>query len=130
MTSPLDDSLLKQIIDNLLSNAIKYTENGSIKVSVDTDNKRNRVILKVTDTGIGISEGHQKVIFEEFRQVSEGLNRQYEGTGLGLTITKKFVELMNGDINLESELGKGSQFTITFPMVEGNAGNKDIADAG
>jgi PAS domain S-box-containing protein len=113
--SALDVRLFVQIINNLVSNAVKYTKKGMIEVVVDTDVIQQKSIIKVVDTGIGISNDDQKVIFEEFRQASEGLNRKFEGTGLGLTITKKFVELMNGEIILESEPGKGSVFTVTFP---------------
>ncbi|MFC2103637.1 ATP-binding protein, partial [Bacteroidota bacterium] len=90
----------------------------------------NNAIINVIDTGIGISEEQQKIIFEEFRQVSEGLDRQYEGTGLGLTIAKRFVELMNGKISLESDLGKGSKFTVTFPLAVPSPISKVIAVAG
>ena len=75
-------------------------------------------ILKVRDTGIGIPEEMHKIIFEEFRQVSEGMSRRFEGTGLGLTIAKQAVKKMNGKIELKSEPGIGSNFTVYLPVSE------------
>ena len=88
-------------------------------VEIDSSNSDNLPfsIIKVIDTGIGIPKESKELIFEEFRQVSEGYNRHFEGTGLGLTLTKKSVELMKGTISVESELGKGSTFTIKFPLI-------------
>ena len=74
------------------------------------------LILKVIDTGIGIPAEMKETIFLEFRQASEGLNRSFEGTGLGLTITKKSINMLGGKISLKSEFGKGSEFTIELPV--------------
>ena len=118
----LDEQTLYQILNNLIGNAIKYTIKGSIIVEVSSlvkDNK-NFASIKIIDTGIGIKKEYLQQIFEEFRQVSEGLNRQFEGTGLGLTITKKLVEMMSGKIFVESEIGKGSVFTILFAASQNN----------
>ena len=114
----VDEQILYQILNNLISNAIKYTLKGTISVEIKSVTKNNLdyASLSVIDTGIGIKEENIKAIFEEFRQVSEGLNRQFEGTGLGLTLTKKFVELMSGEINVESKFGNGSSFIILFPL--------------
>jgi PAS domain S-box-containing protein len=109
----LDEKLLRDIINNLLNNAIKFTNNGG--VTVDLFLEKNKIVLKVIDTGIGISKEYQSLVFEEFRQVSEGRNRNFEGTGLGLTITKKFVELLGGEIKVESESNSGSTFIVTIP---------------
>ncbi|MFN3694369.1 MAG: response regulator, partial [Ignavibacterium sp.] len=79
---------------------------------------RSNVVIKVQDTGIGIPEDSLSKIFEEFRQVSEGLDRKFDGTGLGLTLTKKFVEVLGGTISVESEVNKGSTFSITFPLLK------------
>ncbi|MHB1689015.1 MAG: sensor histidine kinase [Ignavibacteriaceae bacterium] len=113
----LDENIFHQIINNLVNNAIKFTSDGGIVVELDKEiiNDKLWAAIKVIDTGIGIPEESIQIIFEEFRQVSEGLNRNYEGTGLGLTITKKIVELMNGRITVESVYGKGSKFTVYFP---------------
>ena len=115
--SLLDERIFRQIVNNLISNAIKFTQKGGITVEIDKKivNNTENVILKVTDTGIGIPENSLDLIFEEFRQVSEGFDRGFEGSGLGLSITKKFISLMNGKISVESKVGNGSVFTICFP---------------
>lgn len=115
----LDAKMFRQIINNLINNAIKYTAKGDIKVKIDKEKKdsRNYVAIRVEDTGIGIPEDKQNLIWDEFRQVSEGFNRSFEGTGLGLSITKKFVDKLGGEIFLEkSEVNIGSVFTILFPV--------------
>jgi PAS domain S-box-containing protein len=113
----LDAHIFNKIIFNLLNNAIKYTKQGGVVVEVNssTADKNRHSIIKIKDSGIGIQESTQNIIFEEFRQASEGVNRQYEGSGLGLTITKKFTELQGGQIFLESKVGKGSTFILQFP---------------
>ncbi len=113
-----DEQLIWEIINNLLSNAIKYTHHGGIEIILDKvlKNDKDYLIIKVIDTGIGIPKHKQDIIWEEFRQVSEGHSRSFEGTGLGLTITKKYVELLNGNIHLESEEGKGSAFIVEIPF--------------
>ncbi len=115
----IDNRLLQHIISNLINNAIKFTSTGGIRISIGTENinLKNMVVIKVSDTGIGIAEENQKFIWDEFRQVSEGLSRTYEGTGLGLTIAKNFVTKLNGDIFITSEIGKGSTFTIQIPII-------------
>jgi len=85
---------------------------------MDKSNGKNYAVIKVIDTGIGIAKEDQETIFDEFRQVSEGYNRHFEGAGLGLTIAKKFAEKMGGNISLQSEVGKGSTFTVVFPAEE------------
>ncbi|MFC2102898.1 ATP-binding protein [Bacteroidota bacterium] len=110
----LDERILLSIVNNLVSNAIKFTERGTVSIEVDK-NERYAFIL-VSDTGIGIPEESHELIFEEFRQVSEGLNRGFEGSGLGLSITKRFTELMDGNISVKSEVHKGSTFTVSFPL--------------
>jgi PAS domain S-box-containing protein len=117
LTAELDENLFKQIISNLIENSIKYTAEGKILVVVDKEKKQDTdwVVIKVQDTGIGIHPENQKYIFDAFRQESEGLSRKYEGMGLGLTITKKYVELLDGEILVESNPGSGSCFTLKFP---------------
>lgn len=110
----LDERLFSQIIGNLINNAIKYTEKGKVELQLKQEN--DFAVITVSDTGIGISEDKINLVFEPFRQVSEGYNRKFEGTGLGLTISKKFIELMNGSIQVTSEINKGSVFTVLFPM--------------
>jgi signal transduction histidine kinase len=108
-----DERKVKQILYNLLSNAVKFTpDGGRIDVNVRADNGDVRV--EVRDTGIGVAPEDQEQIFEEFRQV--GRERSREGTGLGLTLTKRFVELHGGRIWVDSTPGKGSTFTFTLPL--------------
>lgn len=115
----LDSKMLRQIMNNLINNAIKYTSSGTINVKINKETKENKkyVAIRVEDTGIGIPKDKIELIWDEFRQVSEGFNRSFEGTGLGLSITKKFVEKLGGIIFLEkSEIDIGSTFTILFPQ--------------
>jgi len=110
-----DERKFKQILLNLLSNAVKFTpEGGQIKVEASVGDRA--VIVAVIDTGIGIALEDQEAIFEEFRQVGTNYAQKREGTGLGLTLTRKFVELHGGKIWVESEIGKGSRFTFTLPV--------------
>ncbi len=116
----LDKRLLHSIITNLVNNAIKYTHNGGIliELSIAISKGKKYAMISVIDTGIGIAKEDQETIFDEFRQVSEGYNRHFEGAGLGLTIARKFAEKMGGSISLQSEVGKGSTFTVVFPAEE------------
>ena len=108
-----DERKLKQILLNLLSNAVKFTPEGG-RVEVVASPGDGHVEISVTDTGIGIAEEDQEAIFDEFRQVGEGHPR--EGTGLGLPLAKRFVELHGGRIWVESKVGRGSTFTFTIPV--------------
>ncbi len=112
--SMLDERLFSQIMGNLVNNAIKYTHKGKVEVRLQKENEF--AVVTVRDTGIGISEKYIDMVFEPFRQASEGYNRKFEGTGLGLTISRKFIELMNGSITVTSEVNKGSLFTVRFPL--------------
>jgi two-component system, sensor histidine kinase and response regulator len=113
----IDYYFLSRVIKNLVDNAIKFTHKGGVTITTELleENNYQWAVIKVEDTGIGISPDHHQIIFEEFRQVSEGHSRIYEGTGLGLAICKKMIEMMNGSIVVESELGKGSVFTVKIP---------------
>ena len=104
---------MKQLLINLLDNAIKYTEEGSITISCTEEN--NKLILRVKDTGIGIGKDHLSRIFERFYRVDKGRSRKQGGTGLGLAIVKHIVELYNGNIQLESQPGVGTEFKISLP---------------
>jgi signal transduction histidine kinase/DNA-binding response OmpR family regulator len=110
-----DELRLKQILNNLLSNAIKYTEKGQVKLSVNHTLSGRHVILRfiVEDTGQGMKAEDQKRIFLEYSRFNAEANRATEGTGLGLNITKRLVDMMGGTITVESEYGKGSIFTVT-----------------
>ncbi|MCX6163219.1 MAG: ATP-binding protein [Ignavibacteriae bacterium] len=113
----LDERIVRDVIINLLNNAIKFTKKGGVTIRTETAPgiSGKSAIITVEDTGIGIPADKLETIFEEFRQVSEGHNRSFEGSGLGLTITKNFVEKLNGSINVVSEPGKGTVFTVTLP---------------
>jgi CheY-like chemotaxis protein/two-component sensor histidine kinase len=104
----------KQILYNLLSNAVKFTPKDG-RIDVACSENGDFICLSVTDTGVGIKAEDQAIVFDEFRQVGEQPGRSHEGTGLGLAITKRLVEQQGGRVSLESELGKGSRFTITLP---------------
>ena len=110
-----DSAKFKQIMYNLLSNAVKFTSKGG-QVSVDAFRNNGVLEVSVVDTGIGIKKEDQARIFDEFQQVDSSYGREYEGTGLGLALTKKFVEMHGGSIWVESELGKGSKFSFTIPV--------------
>ena len=110
-----DERKVKQVLLNLLSNAVKFTPEGG-RISVKAGLTDGAVAIAVTDTGIGIAPEDQAAIFEEFRQVGSDETRKQEGTGLGLTLAKKFAELHGGRIWVESELGTGSTFTFTLPV--------------
>ncbi len=125
LISILDENLINQIINNLINNALKFTYSGGVTIEADEEIIENKkwVVINIIDTGIGIPKEGLQIIFEEFRQISEGLNRSHEGTGLGLTITKRSVQLMNGLLEVESILDKGSKFILKFPAVEGKSNN-------
>ena len=110
-----DERKVKQVVLNLLSNAVKFTPEGG-RISLKAGLTDGTVEISVTDTGIGIAPDDQAAIFEEFRQVGTDETREQEGTGLGLTLAKKFVELHGGRIWVESEVGRGSTFTFTLPV--------------
>jgi signal transduction histidine kinase len=110
-----DERKIKQILLNLLSNAVKFTPEGG-RIGINARQADGSVEISVSDTGIGISPEDQPKIFEEFRQVGTVYSHKSEGTGLGLTLAKKFVELHGGKIWLESEVGKGATFTFTLPI--------------
>jgi signal transduction histidine kinase/CheY-like chemotaxis protein/CHASE3 domain sensor protein len=114
-TSIVTDNLrVEQILKNLLSNAIKFTEAGSVTISVQA-RPDDRVAFAVKDSGIGIPEGQQDIIFEAFRQADGTINRRYGGTGLGLSISRELARLLGGTISVESAAGQGSTFTLTLP---------------
>jgi CheY-like chemotaxis protein len=118
-----DPVRLKQILLNLLGNAVKFTEEGEIKLSVSLWKELGNwvsVKFEISDTGIGISPDDTDKLFKSFSQIDTSASRKYEGAGLGLSITSKFVEMMGGDIKVKSEVGKGSvfYFTVNFEKSE------------
>ena len=113
-----DERKFKQIMLNLLSNAVKFTPEGG-RVSVAAKPNGSAIEIAVTDTGVGIAPEDQQAVFEEFKQVGRDYTRKAEGTGLGLALTKRFVELHGGTLSLVSAPGKGSTFTFTLPLRHG-----------
>lgn len=119
-----DPFRLRQVLTNLVGNAFKFTENGFIKIEASLSDKQ--FAIRVEDSGIGIEKDKQQLIFEEFTQANNNIEKKYGGTGLGLTISKKMVEILGGKLSLESEFGKGSTFQITLPLeFEDNAFKKE-----
>ncbi|MFZ1729321.1 MAG: ATP-binding protein [Bacteroidota bacterium] len=113
----IDQRLLRQSINNLVGNAIKFTTQGYVHLLIRLEmfDDAPHIRVDVVDTGIGISEKNLALIFDEFRQVSEGYGRNFEGSGLGLAITRKFTDLLHGHIEVQSSPGKGSRFSLLLP---------------
>ena len=111
-----DGKKIEKIVKQLLSNAVKFTDKGRIEVYYKTDS--DRCSISITDTGIGISPDKIDECFEDFKQLSEGYNRHYEGSGLGLSIVKKLINLLEGKIEVKSTPNKGSSFTIIIPNID------------
>ncbi len=109
-----DEMRLRQVLKHLLENAVKFTKRGKILVNAEKCGEMLKVSIK--DTGIGIDKKRQKAIFEGFHQADGSATREYEGLGLGLTISKKLVELHGGRIWLNSKIGQGSEFNFTLPL--------------
>jgi CheY-like chemotaxis protein len=115
-TVQADERRLKQILVNLLTNAAKFTpEGGQIGLEVAGDEPKGVVHFTVWDTGIGISQEQMPNLFKPFIQIDSGLSRRHEGTGLGLSLVSRLVEMLGGGISLQSKLGEGSRFTVSLP---------------
>lgn len=112
-----DPFRLKQILSNIIGNAYKFTEEGFIKISAFADVEEPFFIITIEDSGIGIEKGNQKIVFEEFAQANEGIEKKYGGTGLGLAICQKIISILGGTLNLESTFGTGSTFEIKLPLL-------------
>ena len=111
-----DKMRLEQVLKNLLSNAIKFTTAGEVRLSISKDDAGKKVLFKVTDTGIGIPENKQSLIFEAFQQADGSTRRKYGGTGLGLSISRELAKLLGGEIELTSKENIGSEFTLILPV--------------
>jgi PAS domain S-box-containing protein len=133
-----DTLRLRQVLLNLIGNAVKFTAEGSVRIRVTAEQFAHRGVVahfSVRDTGIGISAGQQQYIFEPFRQADGSTTRKYGGTGLGLAISARLVDMMGGQIWLESEEGRGSTFHFTTPLnlakpADSDAGDSGIGDVG
>ena len=113
-----DKDKISQILRNFVSNAIKFTRSGSVMVRVNDSGIPDRPVkLSVKDTGIGIDPAKHKMIFDAFSQVDSSISREFGGTGLGLTISRQLAALLHGEIMVESEMGKGSEFSLVIPLV-------------
>jgi PAS domain S-box-containing protein len=110
-----DPTRLKQILKNLLANAFKFTPRGSVRLSIAPHGEK-LVAFEVTDTGIGIPADKQQLIFEAFQQADGSTSRKYGGTGLGLSISRELTRLLGGELDVASEPGKGSTFTLVLPL--------------
>jgi len=113
-----DQLRLEQVLLNLLNNAVKFTDRGHVRISCRSDN--DPYFISVSDTGIGIQPEEIQGLFQPFHQIDTGLSRKREGTGLGLSICKKLMDMMGGTIEVESQWGRGSTFTIRFPRQAGD----------
>jgi len=112
-----DRGKVLQVLINLMANAVKFTERGNVVLNI-SQLSNNQLRFDIIDTGIGISPEDQKLIFEEFRQVDGTTSKKYNGTGLGLAICKKIAGMLHGALSVESEVGKGSTFTFTIPLLK------------
>jgi signal transduction histidine kinase len=114
-----DQMRLRQALLNLMSNANKFTERGTITVDArhGQENGRDWVTIAIADSGIGMTPEQMGKLFQEFSQADASTTRKYGGTGLGLAISKRFCQMMGGDITVESEVGRGSTFTIRLPRI-------------
>ena len=112
-----DRRRVEQVLLNLLSNGIKFTDMGRIRVEASSDD--GRVVISVSDTGLGIKEEERSKLFEPFSQIDAGINKRHEGTGLGLSICKRLVALLGGSIWVKSEWGRGSTFGFSIPLEQG-----------
>ena len=128
-----DSQRLAQVVSNLLSNAVKFTpENGSIRMDaslVAEENGLCTIRFEVSDTGIGISQEQQAQLFTSFQQADSSISRKFGGTGLGLVISKRIIELMSGQISIESELGKGAAFIFTVKLERGKEDRRSLLDS-
>ncbi|MDX8338291.1 ATP-binding protein [Draconibacterium sp. IB214405] len=118
-----DEGRLKQILNNLVTNAVKFTDEGEVKLAVTAKEQKKQILLdfEISDTGIGIPKESQERIFEDFVQLDTDINKKAGGTGLGLYIVKKLVDLLDGKITVESEVNKGTHFFVSIPLQKGDS---------
>lgn len=112
----IDEQLFKTAFNNIIHNAIKYTQIGGITVSISTNATQTHALISVKDTGIGMEAANLTKIFDPFMQESIGMSRKYEGTGIGLSLSKRYIEILDGSIEVKSEIAKGSEFILKLPL--------------
>ena len=112
----IDKRYFELIVTNIVENAIKYSDKGLIRITLKSD--QQHLYLFVQDDGIGISKEYLNRLFTPFEQESFGYNREFEGSGIGLTITKKLVDLLSGEITIDSKKGEGTLVSVTLPLLE------------
>lgn len=115
-----DEARVAQVLRNFVSNALKFTTHGEVRVTAHVDDD-HRVVLEVSDTGVGIAPEHHARIFEDYTQVDGPIQRRVRGTGLGLPLTRKLAHLLGGEVRLVSRLGEGSRFSLVIPRVHPDA---------
>jgi signal transduction histidine kinase/CheY-like chemotaxis protein len=123
LTLMTDESKLSQILRNLVSNALKFTEHGEIRLSATAS--EGQVVFEASDTGIGIAPEHQQLIFQDFTQIDNPIQRRVKGTGLGLPLSRKLAELLGGSLTVQSVVGRGSVFTLSLP--QGHSDSQSVA---
>ncbi len=111
----IDEKFFKTALNNIIHNAIKYTSEGSVRIKIKTKRSKKNIYIYIIDTGIGIDKSNYQKIFDPFVQESIGLSRKYEGTGIGLSVSKRYIEILGGKIKVKSKLGKGTEFIIIIP---------------
>jgi signal transduction histidine kinase len=125
-----DRRRMKQVLMNLGSNAVKFTDQGNVTIAARVPGDEN-LEVRVIDTGIGIKKEDMDKLFQPFQRIGMSLTKSYtEGTGLGLYLTKKVIDLLGGDISAKSEYGRGSEFTLTIPLRYNKEGSKSEEDTG
>ncbi len=111
----IDKNLFRPALNNIVHNAIKYTTQGAVNITINSTDSEKNIYIYVKDTGIGIDEKNFEKIFDPLVQESFGISREYEGTGIGLSLSKRYIEILGGEIKLKSELSKGTEFAIIIP---------------
>jgi len=124
-----DNAKLMRVFHILVDNAIKYTNEGFVTIQSQYDHQSNRVFIKVKDTGVGMEEAYQRHIFEAFRQESSGYGRSYQGAGLGLPLAKRLLDLMQGEIQIDSKRNVGTTVTVSLPCISSNTEKPNVASA-
>lgn len=127
----INQAMFDIVFNNVFGNAVKYTDSGSVKIELyeEKTDEVSFVCFSIEDTGAGIPEEKQQIIFEEFRQVHEGMKRNFEGVGLGLALAKKYIDAADGSITLESVVGKGSKFTVKLKNEKPDEGKEEAVKA-